>query len=93
MAKKMKRKTSSGLGTVNALSRGIGNNASPAEFVSAPVAAGLTAQRFPSIRRPGVPAAATEFNPDYTPIVSDLKRIAVLAVSFVVLLVVLSFVL
>lgn len=34
---------------------------------------------------------STEFNPDYTPIISDLKRIAVLAGSFFVILIVLSF--
>ncbi len=32
-----------------------------------------------------------EFNPDYTDIKKDLKRIAILASSFIVLLVVLSF--
>ena len=35
---------------------------------------------------------ATEFNPDYTYIKQDLRRIAVLAVSFIVVLVALSFV-
>jgi hypothetical protein len=34
---------------------------------------------------------ATEFNPDYSHVVSDLKRIGILAASFVVVLVVLSF--
>jgi hypothetical protein len=34
-----------------------------------------------------------EFNPDYTYIKQDLKRIAFLAVAFVVILVVLSFIL
>ena len=32
-----------------------------------------------------------EFNPDYTDIKKDLKRIAILASSFIILLVVLSF--
>lgn len=32
-----------------------------------------------------------DFNPDYSPIVKDLKRIAVLAVSLISVLVVLSF--
>ena len=35
----------------------------------------------------------TEFNPDYTHVKRDLKRIGVLAVSFFALLIVLSFVL
>ncbi len=34
---------------------------------------------------------SNEFNPDYSEIVSDLKRIGTLAVSFFVILVVLSF--
>jgi len=36
---------------------------------------------------------STEFNPDYTFIKHDLKRIAILASAFVVILVVLSFIL
>ena len=35
--------------------------------------------------------AATEFNPDYTHVKSDLKRIGLLAGSFFVILIVLSF--
>jgi hypothetical protein len=42
------------------------------------------------------PAAATrstyqEFNPDYTPVISDLKKIGILAGTFITILVVLSF--
>jgi hypothetical protein len=33
----------------------------------------------------------TEFNPDYTPIIKDLRRIGVLAGTFIGILVVLSF--
>lgn len=33
----------------------------------------------------------TEFNPDYSPVIKDLKRIGILAASFIGLLVVLSF--
>ncbi|GAP11537.1 hypothetical protein BECAL_02726 [Bellilinea caldifistulae] len=36
-------------------------------------------------------SASAEFNPDYTPIIKDLKRIGVLAGSFIALLIVLSF--
>ena len=36
---------------------------------------------------------AAEFNPDYTYVINDLKRIGVLAGSFFVILVVLSFIL
>ena len=34
---------------------------------------------------------SNEFNPDYTHVFSDLRRIAILAVSFVVILVALTF--
>ena len=34
---------------------------------------------------------STDFNPDYTHVVSDLKRIALMAASFTIILVVLSF--
>ena len=36
-------------------------------------------------------SSSTEFNPDYAYVKSDLKRIGILAVSFFVILVVLSF--
>ena len=36
-------------------------------------------------------AAATDFNPDYTDVKADLKRIGILAGSFFVVLVALSF--
>lgn len=45
-----------------------------------------------SSRRPGAtPPAATEFNPDYTHVKSDLVRIGLLAGSFISILVILSF--
>ena len=37
------------------------------------------------------PASSYEFNPDYSYVKRDLKRIAILAVSFIIILVVLSF--
>jgi hypothetical protein len=40
---------------------------------------------------PGSAPTAAEFNPDYTYIKSDLKRIGVLAGSFIVILIALSF--
>ena len=43
-------------------------------------------------RRTSAPTQAVEeFNPDYTDVKSDLKRIGILAGSFIVLLVALSF--
>ncbi|MEJ5313637.1 MULTISPECIES: hypothetical protein [Anaerolinea] len=38
-------------------------------------------------------ATASDFNPDYTPIIRDLKRIGTLAGTFFVILIILSFVL
>jgi hypothetical protein len=38
-----------------------------------------------------ITTTTTEFNPDYTPVIKDLKRIGILAGSFIGLLVVLSF--
>jgi hypothetical protein len=40
---------------------------------------------------PAIPAARTEFNPDYTHVKRDLTRIGILAGSFFVILIVLSF--
>jgi hypothetical protein len=42
-------------------------------------------------RPAGAPASSTEFKPDYAYVKKDLKRIAVLVTSFVVILVALSF--
>lgn len=36
-------------------------------------------------------ASSSEFNPDYTPIIKDLKRIGILAGSFFAVLIILSF--
>lgn len=51
-----------------------------------------------SIDAPRTPFASSgtrvyerEFNPDYTTVVNDLKRVGVLAGSFIVILVILSF--
>lgn len=38
-------------------------------------------------------ATASDFNPDYTPIIRDLKRIGTLAGTFFVVLIILSFIL
>lgn len=47
-----------------------------------------TSRTFPGAQRT---AAVVEFNPDYTNVKKDLKRIGVLAVSFFVILIALSF--
>ena len=51
---------------------------------SAPMAEKINASRITT-------TTTTEFNPDYTPVIKDLKRIGILAGSFIGLLVVLSF--
>lgn len=38
-----------------------------------------------------ITTSSNEFNPDYSPVIRDLKRIGILAGSFIALLVVLSF--
>ena len=37
------------------------------------------------------PARSTEFKPDYTPVIRDLRRIGILAGSFIGILVILTF--
>lgn len=44
------------------------------------------------LRRSSV-VSTFEFNPDYSPVIKDLKRIGILAGSFLAILVVLSFIL
>ncbi|TLN09788.1 hypothetical protein FDZ74_11450 [bacterium] len=56
---------------------------SSANVSVAPIAEKITPSRISS--------TTTEFNPDYTPVIKDLKRIGILAGSFITLLVVLSF--
>ena len=59
---------------------------------SAPSVSTRVAERKPvSTFSPSKSFMAAEFNPDYSHVVSDLKRIGILAGSFVVALVVLSF--
>ncbi len=48
----------------------------------------------PTLAQPAGPSrltTAAEFDPDYTYVVKDLRRIGILVVSFVIVLVVLSF--
>jgi hypothetical protein len=59
---------------------------------SAPAAEQSSASRYP-VASSRQAASSAEFNPDYTHVVKDLKRIGVLAGSFVVVLVALSFIL
>lgn len=80
MAKKIKRKVSQVAAPANG----------GAEVFEAPVAETSTsaAPRTYIRRTP----ATTEFNPDYTYVIKDLKRIGTLAGTFFVILIVLSFI-
>ncbi|HEY9089656.1 MAG TPA: hypothetical protein VIO36_15905 [Anaerolineaceae bacterium] len=49
-----------------------------------------TASRYP-VRSSSTSTSSSEFNPDYSYVISDLKRIGILAGSFITILVVLSF--
>ena len=52
----------------------------------------MSKNKRPITRRTAAPAqTAAEFNPDYSNVKTDLKRIGILAGSFITLLVVLSF--
>ncbi|NPV75075.1 MAG: hypothetical protein HPY59_01745 [Anaerolineae bacterium] len=42
---------------------------------------------------PSRPGSSSEFNPDYSYVISDLKRIGLLALSFTAVLIILSFIL
>lgn len=55
------------------------------------VATGAVETPRPAVRASRMPSAE-DFNPDYSHVISDLKRIGILAVSFIALLVVLSFI-
>ncbi|HWQ05079.1 MAG TPA: hypothetical protein VN452_06965 [Longilinea sp.] len=52
---------------------------------------GYVAPMTEKINASRITTTTTEFNPDYTPVIKDLKRIGILAGSFIGLLVVLSF--
>lgn len=71
------------------LKRQVSRSAAPvvrerAEAVQPPV------QSAPAAYTRSVPAAS-EFNPDYSYVISDLKRIGTLAGTFIVILIILSF--
>jgi len=46
-----------------------------------------------AVTSPVSPRSTSDFNPDYSYIIQDLKRIGILAVSFTGILVILSFIL
>lgn len=83
MAKKTKRKVSTGnvpVGEPEVMEvTSVDNTPTPS-----PLRATMTSRRVMS---------STEFNPDYTYVISDLKRIGLLASIFFVILIALSFIL
>ncbi len=89
MAKKTKRKVSQ----VGVSSSQMAGSAAVAEAPAAPVtvASPATSAAPRTFNRKATTAA--EFNPDYTYVVKDLKRIGALAGTFFVLLIALSFIL
>ena len=98
MAKKTKRKVSSGKGNRQAQSTGtmVAEEASAPAMVATPAApaAPYTPASGTSTSRPARrgSAAVEEFKPDYAYIVKDLKRVGMLAGSFFVILIALSFI-
>lgn len=80
MSKKQKRQVA---GVSN---RSVNRSASASSLPASPEAARPQAVS----SRPG---SSAEFKPDYSYVISDLKRIGILAVSFTVVLVALSFIL
>jgi hypothetical protein len=79
MAKKTKRKLSQ-------------VNVSPAASVEAQSSSSETPAARSTFSRRANTAAVAEFNPDYTYVVNDLKRIGALAGTFFVVLIILSFI-
>ncbi len=92
MAKKTKRKVSSGMGRATS-----SDSAAVIEAPVAPVTPAVTparsAQGLSYAARRSAAAAISEFAPDDTYVVHDLRRIGILAGSFVVILIILSFIL
>jgi hypothetical protein len=66
--------------------RQVSQNITPSTAASRPAASAT-----PTFSRR--PATQPEFKPDYSHVITDLKRIGTLAVSFFVILIVLSFIL
>lgn len=95
MAKKTKRKVSSGTRTRQSPAAGKKTieEASVPAMATAPAAPYAPATGA-SISRPGRRGASVveEFKPDYTYIIKDLKRVGMLAGSFFVILIALSFI-
>ncbi len=89
MAKKSKRKVSTGTGPGSIVAEAPVAPVRPANgtSVARPVASpySTTGRRSPVL--------TTEFNPDYSYVLNDLKRIGILAGSFLVILIILSFIL
>jgi hypothetical protein len=81
MAKKTKRKVSQ-----------VNTPTSASVAVQSPASETTSASRSSFSRRTATTATAPEFNPDYTYVVNDLKRIGMLAGAFFIVLIALSFI-
>jgi len=81
MAKKVKRKVSQVTTAATASEPGVTQDSSVA-----------TAAARSSFSRRSTNGTVAEFNPDYTYVVNDLKRIGLLASTFFVVLIILSFI-
>lgn len=86
MAKKTKRKVSQASRSATPTTAA---PVAPLETSAPPVSAQASASRSSFSRRT---TTAAEFNPDYTYVIKDLKRIAILAGTFFVILIALSFI-
>ena len=82
MAKKQKRKVSSNRPAVQRRAEPVVSAVSERSTASSTSSASSTGSRS---------SYSQEFNPDYQLVVQDLKKIGILAVSFISLLVILSF--
>jgi small neutral amino acid transporter SnatA (MarC family) len=58
---------------------------------AAPVSIAAVTPAAPQLAGPARLTTAAEFDPDYTYVAKDLRRIGILAISFVVVLIILSF--
>ena len=82
MAKKMKRQVTRSAPAETPM-------ATPAAPTAGP--SNGSGSRYPVRSSSTAASSSTEFNPDYSYVVTDLKRIGILAGSFITILVVLSF--
>ncbi len=89
MAKKSKKQTRKV--SASSASKAVVSNAPKAAMSSKPVERRTVSTQEVMSSIPATRVSSTEFNPDYSQTIKDLKRIGVLAGSFFFLLVIISF--